>query len=278
MIRVKEVDEQRQHQRVDAKSPEAMFRRRIEQGANCAPFVSEAILQAVKEVFDLEARPEDQLPRIGQLRFVAICASEPPGKTLDQCQKVEVTLTLDAGSADQQVRLEHGVGELRRTRLLRLCTEARDQGGLLSYEDLAFRLLNCGLRTIVRDAETIRARGLYLPSRGQQQDMGPRQTHRAKAVELFLAGHEPKQIARRIYHALSSVENYLTTFARVVVLVEKEYCEDEIAMLIQRSPTLVAAYRQLYLDHREEPAAQQRLQEILKRVATEHPEKRGIQS
>ena len=196
-----------------------MFRRQIEEGANCSPFVSKAILAAVKEVFPIGPEEADHQLGLGQIQLLVVAAQEPAGKPLEQCQKVTVRLTLDAGQDDFQVRLAYGVEGLRRTRILRLTAEARDQGGLLSYEDLAFRLFNCGVRTIVRDVQALRRRELEVPSRGQQQDIGPGQTHRVQAVRLFLLGHQPNEIARRLYHTLGSIENYITTFARVVILV-----------------------------------------------------------
>src|SRR5258705_12987965 len=89
---------------------------------------------------------------------------------------------------------------LRCARSPRLTAEARDQGGLLSYEDFAFRLFNCGVRTIVRDVQALRKRGIEVPTRGQQRDIGPGQTHRVQAVRLYLQGLEANEIARRLYH------------------------------------------------------------------------------
>ena len=160
---------------------------------------------------------------------------------------------------DYQVRLDHGVDGLRRARILRVTAEAREQGGLLSYEDLAFRLFNCGLRTIVRDVQALRSRDIAVPTRGQQQDIGPGQTHRVQAVRLYLQGLEPNEIARRLYHTIGSIENYVTTFARVVFLANKGYGDDEIAFVMRRSSPLVAAYRKLYDEFRAKPAAQRRL-------------------
>ncbi len=82
----------------------------------------------------------------------------------------------------------------------------------------------------------------------------------------FLQGKEPKEIARALYHSLSSIENYVTTFARVVFLAHKGYGTDEIAFVIRRSPALVAAYRQLYEEFRTQRSAQPRLREILARI------------
>jgi uncharacterized protein DUF1670 len=276
MIRTKSIEDQLRRGRLDAKTLDSMFRRQIEEGANCSPFVSKAILATVKEVFPIGPEEADHQLGLGQIQLLVVAAQEPAGKPLEQCQKVTVRLTLDAGQDDFQVRLAYGVEGLRRTRILRLTAEARDQGGLLSYEDLAFRLFNCGVRTIVRDVQALRRRELEVPSRGQQQDIGPGQTHRVQAVRLFLLGHQPNEIARRLYHTLGSIENYITTFARVVILVNKGYADDEIAFVMRRSSPLIAAYRKLYGDFQDKPSAQRRIQEILSRVENPSaPQKKG---
>jgi hypothetical protein len=228
--------------------------------------VSQAILQTVKEVFPISPEDADSSLGLGQIKLLVVAASEPAGKPLDGCQKTTVTLTLDAGLEDFETRQTYGVEGLRRARLLRMTAEARDQGGLLSYEDLAYRLLNCGIRTIVRDVRILRQRDIEVPARGQQQDIGPGQTHRVQAVRLYLQGLEANEIARRLYHTLSAIENYLTTFARVAILVDRGYVDDEVAFIIRRSSVLVAAYRQLYRHFQKERAGQRRLHEILSRV------------
>jgi Protein of unknown function (DUF1670) len=266
MIRTKLVEEKLRHQRLDAKSLDSLFRREIEQGANCAPFVSAAILQTVKDVFPVSAEDNANVLGLGQIKLLVVSAHEPAGKALEQCQKVTVLLTLDVGLDDYDARLAYGVEGLRRARILRMTSEARDQHGLLSYEDLAYRLLNCGVRTIVRDVGALRRRGIEVPSRGQQQDIGPGQTHRIQAVRLYLQGLEANEIARRLYHTLASIENYVTTFARVAFLVNQRYSDEEIAFVIRRSSILVAAYRQLYEEFQDKRAARQRLREILGRV------------
>jgi hypothetical protein len=266
MIRTKVVEEKLRHQRLDAKTLDNHFRRTIEEGAKCSPFVSAAILQTVKEVFPITPEEHQSLLGLGQIKMHVVGADEPAGKALEQCQKVTVLLTLDAGADDYQVRVAHGVDGLRRARILRMTAEARDQGGLLTYEDLGYRLLNCGLRTIVRDVRVLRQRGLEVPSRGQQQDIGPGQTHRVQAVRLYLQGLEANEIARRLYHTLAAIENYVTTFSRVAFLVDKHYDDDEIAFIVRRSRFLVAAYRQLYVDTEGKRGARQRLREILGRA------------
>ncbi len=206
MIRTTAFEARQRQERLDAKTLDSLFRRRIEEGAKCSPFVSQAILQIVKEVFPLQAEDLGKQLDLGQVKLLVAAAHEPAGKSLEECQKVTVLLTLDA-KEDLTIRVRDGVTFLRRSRILRLTAEARDQGGLLWYEDLAYRLLNCGVRTLVRDIAALRRRGLEVPSRGQQQDIGPGQTHRVQAVRLFLQGQEANEIARKLYHSLSSIEN-----------------------------------------------------------------------
>jgi hypothetical protein len=275
MIRTSALEEQMRQQRLGAKTLDNLCRRRIEAGANCAPFVSQAILQTVKEVFPLDPQDTDSQLGLGQIKLLVVAATEPAGKAIDACQKVTVRLTLDAARDDFELRVWRGVIGLRRARILRLACEAREQGGLLSYEDLAFRLLNCGLRTIVRDLQVLRRAGIEVPTRGQQQDIGPGLTHRVQAVRLFLQGSEPNEIAHRLYHTLSSIENYLTTFARVAFLARKGYGDDEIAFVIQRSNALVVAYRQLLTEFQGKRSAQARLRQICDRVQPEENAKHG---
>jgi hypothetical protein len=266
MIRSRAREDKMRRQRADAKTLDNLFRRRIEAGANCPPFVSQVILQTVKEVFPVD--PQQVLGQfgLGQVKLLVVAATEPAGKSLEDCQKVTVCLTLDASKDDFEVRRRRGVVGLRRARLMRLACEAREQGGLLSHEDLAYRLLNCGLRTIVRDIQVLRRAGVEVPTRGQQQDIGPGQTHRAQAVRLFLQGLEPNEVAHRLYHSLAAIENYLTTFARVVFLARKGYADDEIAFIIQRSSLLVSTYRQLLTDFQGKRSAQARIREICESV------------
>jgi len=277
MIKTKFIEEKLREGRLNAKTRDSMFRRRIEEGANCAPFVSDAILATVKEIFPVEPEVNDQQLGLGQILLLVVAAGEPAGKPLEQCQKITVRLTLDAGQEDFHLRVLHGVEGLRRARILRVTEEAREQGGLLSYEDLAFRLFNCGVRTIVRDVQAIRRRELEVPTRGQQQDIGPSQIHRVQAVRLYLQGLGPNEIARRLYHTPAAIENYITTFARVIILVDWRYADDEIAWVIRRSSPLVAAYRKLYDEYQVKPSAALRLKEILARleVPAGSPPKKG---
>jgi hypothetical protein len=125
MIRTKSIEDQLRQGRLDAKTLDSLFRRRIEEGANCSPFVSKAILAAAKEIFPIGPDDADHQLGLGQIQLLVVSAIEPAGKPLEQCQKVTVRLTLDAGQEDFRVRVAYGVEGLRRARILRVTAEAQ---------------------------------------------------------------------------------------------------------------------------------------------------------
>lgn len=265
MIRNTDLDKRLRRQRLDAKTAHSQFRQAIEAGANISPFVSNAILKIAQEVYRIDTDAENNQLDAGQVRLLVVAAAEPSGKPLQQCKKVSVLLTLDAGKEDYDLRVQQDVEAVRRARLMRMAVEAREQGGLLTYEDLAYRLFNCSTRTIVRDIKVLRQRAIDVPTRGQQQDIGPGMTHRVVAVRLYLEGYEANEIARRIYHTLPSIENYVTTFSRVLFLAHHGWKDSDIAFVIHRSTPLVAAYRELYELFKNKDSAQARLTEIVHR-------------
>ena len=56
----------------------------------------------------------------------------------------------------------------------------------LTQEDIAAKLLNCSVRTVRRDIKALAKRGVIVPTRGQQKDIGPGVSHKVEAVRLFM--------------------------------------------------------------------------------------------
>jgi hypothetical protein len=203
--------------------------------------------------------------------MTAVSADEPGHKALSQCKMVPVVLTLYAGEKDHEYRLAQegaqGTVALRRRQIVRMAQEALDQGALLTAEDLAFRIFNCGLRTISRDLKALAEDGIVVPLRSQQKDAGRALTHRVQAIELYLKHYTFTQIRQRIRHSLSSIANYVVTFAVVVAHTRDGHAVDEIAFLVQISPSLVRAYQELYEQY-DTPEYQERIKELIATVKT----------
>lgn len=258
-------------ERTSLKTLDSLFLKNIEDGAKCPPFVSNAILESAKRIYNLGNALENGDPmKPGQIKAIGTLSSEPAGKPLKDCKKGLCLLTLNAGQEDQEVLFRDGVTALRRARLLRITEEAHDQGIDLTQEDLAYQIFGSGLRTIRRDIQALRHQGLYVPTRGQQKDIGPGISHKVLAVQMFLERKTDLEIARTIYHSLKAVERYTVTFARVLVLLEKGLTPLEVAFVVQISERLVNQYRQLLHDYNQ-PPYQERLQEILQKVQEKSP-------
>ena len=249
--------------RVSLKTLDHLFLSQVEQGANCPPFVSSAILDVAKRVYQLHSSTESQEQlKPGQYRVIGILSSEPAGKALEDCRKGQAVVTLDAGQEDREIRARFDIVALRRARLLRICVEAREQGIHLSQEDMAYNIFNCSLRTVARDVRYWRQKGIFVPTRGQQKDIGPGLSHKVMAVKLYLDRHHPLEIARRLYHSLNAVERYTECFARVITLHEQGLNLKEIAFVVQISESLSQQYLDLYR-HYNTAEYRKRLDEII---------------
>jgi hypothetical protein len=122
----------------------------------------------------------------GQITFYAASASEPLGKRLTEIKSVPVHLTFHDRN-DMSILTEKGASGLRKHKILRMASEALDQYGLLTQEDLAV-LLCSSRRTIRRDVKELKQQGIDVPTRGTLQDIGPRVTHKSMVVKMWLEG------------------------------------------------------------------------------------------
>lgn len=252
-----------QAQRMAMKRQSARMLTEAMAGAGLSKWEAEALVTSVEEVYF--ADPELAPVRDGQIRYSCIRGDEGAGKPLALCRKVSVTLTLLAPEDKKEVPgLARGgmSAEVRQRRIVRLVEETREQGGLLTQEDLS-ELLMCDPRTIRRDVTELKGRGVVLPTRGQQQDIGPGVSHRSVAVCRWLEGKEPVEIARLIRHTVASVESYLEKFKRVAWLSrEKAFTTFEIALTVGMSVTSVQTYLELVEEYKDTALLARRLEDI----------------
>ena len=271
--------------RLETKTTEQMFLHSIQEGANCPPFVARAILEVAKSSFNIGDVSTDDFRKIqpGQMKVLGVSASEPPGKPLRECRLAEAIITLDAGIEDQVTRLtsgKHGVTALRRRRLLRITTEALEQNVLLTREDIAYRILNCGTCTVTRDIKYFQKLGIHVPLRGWQKDIGPTLTHKTQIVEWYIKRMQPSDITKRTHHSLEAIERYILHFSRVSYLsfeCRQNLSPSEITFLVGISERLVGEYQNLYQRYNNH-YYKSRLKEIVslaKECSPHHEDKKG---
>ena len=264
-------------ERLKSKTLSARFVHEIEHGLNCSPFEAEAVLGVVQEVYFpfFDELSGQGLP--GKVTLIAVDAEEPAGKPVTGCQKQSVCLTVHRGPEDDRILHEQGPTGFRLARLADLCQEALSQGGLLTREDLAYRIFFVSPRTISRDLEVLRKKepGRLIPLRSTVHDIGPVLTHRTEIVRLALEGKTTTQICNILRHSPGAVANYLSTFTRCVQLAQKGMQVGQIAFLLRRGKGLVQKYLELLDGCRTDKNMGYHLAELLRLGNGEAGEKKG---
>jgi biotin operon repressor len=200
----------------------------------------------------------------GQCFYTAIDRDEPAGKPLAKCRTLRIRLTLHCCD-DLVYRGQHGLAALQRLLVSRVCHEAYQQGALLSQEDLV-RLLYLSRATVQRILAEYRQAGDYIPTRGSYHDIGPAPSPKAQDIRLYLRGFQPTEIAQRLCHHLSSVERYLDDFCRVMGALEAGFEPSAIEHFSRHSQRLIAEYRELYQQFKDQPDYQNVFQAIRRRM------------
>ncbi len=252
--------------RLENKTLDARFKEEVQHGLNCSPFEAEAVVEVVREVylpFIDESSPKGPP---GKSTLLAVSADEPAGKSVKDCAKATVFLTVHRGAVDDKLLVKHGSAVFRRARIADLCQEALSQGGLLTREDLAYRIFFVSPRTISRDLAVLRDAGpdAPIPLRSTVHDIGPMLTHRVQIVRLALSGKTTTQICTIMRHSPQAVSNYLSTFAKCAQLADKGMQAGQIAFLLRRGEGLVRKYLELLAECKTDKNMAYHLDEILR--------------
>jgi len=232
--------EQSAIERLQAKSPEEAIIEQICRDFNLAPFMARTQFEQMRKYF---AEYFELARDVGQMTFLALSGDTPPGRPIAECKRIAVTLTLD--SSDDLEALRSGIAALRRSKIQRLTQEAREQGALLTQEDLA-RLLCTSRSTIKRDITWLRKQGTDVPTRGQVKDIGKGISHKTQIIEDWLAGYTFSQIKQRRRHSIHSIDRYCSDFGRVIRLHEHGLNVGEIRVSTGLSERLIGEYLDLY--------------------------------
>lgn len=244
-----------QARRLAAKTQDQRMINEVVGGTGMSPWEAQIVVDVVREVyFDT---PGNSPLRHGQILYTCVKIEAGAGVVLKDCPMTSVALSL-IDSTDKDVPQ---ADKLRQYRIGRLCEEAREQGGLLTQEDLS-QLLCCDVRTVRRDISTLKKLDIHIPTRGQQKDIGPTLTHKGVAIRLWLEGKEPQEVARHINHSLRAVERYLNHFARAIYCTGRGFGVLQTAFTLGVSLASVHAYLDIHHEHKHSEGVRLRLAEL----------------
>ncbi len=249
--------------RLTSKSTRQSIITQIARDFNLTPILAEAYFTQIAGYF---SRHTEVDLSTGQLHYLAVDENEPAGKPIALCKKVSVKLHLHKPEEDLDIYKKQGLRGLRQHKLLRMTNQAIDQGGVLTYEDLAF-ILTSSVATIKRDMSAMRRKGIILPSRGWRHEMGRGQTHKTQILDLYLSGYQFSDIEQRTHHSETAIKRYIQDFARVVLLHSKGFSVSQIRISCGFSHRLIGEYLKLFNRHRSSPHLKRILQLAKKKGA-----------
>jgi hypothetical protein len=125
---------------------------------------------------------------------------------------------------------------------VRLLKSAAAQGGLLSGAELSV-LMNRSLGKVQQYIRTYEEEtGEAVPLKGYVLDMGSSPTHKGIICRKYEEGMSPPDIARVTSHTLASVDNYLSVYDRIKVLLRKGLDVATVCQAVGKAPRTVAQY------------------------------------
>lgn len=233
--------------RLNTKTQDEQLKVEVVNGTGLSPWEAEVLVDTVKDVY--HSIPGKGPLLAGQMVWTCVSSDAPHGKPLKACEKKTIVLTVHDSDDHAQPLLDPQLSYAANARMRKICRlseEALEQGGILTQEDLA-KVLCTDVRTIRRDIARLRDQHeIMVKTRGVIHDIGPSLTHKGKAIELWLDGYEPVEVARRIKHSLKAVERYLQQFSRCVFLRRKGFTPLQIAMTIGISSKSTEDYLAIY--------------------------------
>lgn len=245
--------------RQEVKTSEGEFMHELLNSYELSFKLSELILQSAKEILLREGTLKE-----GQIEVTVIEIEERAGKTIENLQKKKVKLTIDSGIEDIESRKEFGRTVLRQLRIQRISQEAIDQYGILSQEDLS-RYLSCDVRTIRRDIENIKKRGIEVITRGVLHNIGRGQTHKKKIIGYYLDGYFFADIKLRTQHSVGAIKRYIQEFIKIYMSIQSGITDEtEISTVTGISLNLIRQYKEILNESKRNKIRQEKLRNIKK--------------
>lgn len=180
----------------------------------------------------------------GQVLWMAYDINDPPTYLKTTAKTRMVPVVLDISTPED---IESIIDRKRQARvknkIIRLCYQSYEQGGLLSNCDLA-ELLNLNDSTIASIlTEYERENGKLVPRRATVHDMGTGLTHkRIICRKRHIEGKPSHIIAKETYHSIQAVDRYLGQFDRVRHCRKEGMSPEKTAFTLRCSIALVNEY------------------------------------
>jgi len=223
---------------------------RDELGLGKQPKVAHLLVDEIIAVVESTLVASEHL-KPGQVLLLAPKIGQGPSwgsRRLEDQKLTSVLLTLiDTNDID---RLASGepIHQVRLKRLIRLVTQAYEQGATLSACQLALMTNISPGQVSHQLSKYMEETGEVLPIRGIVEDYSPAISHKKVIIRRHLAGHCTSEIARATHHTPRSVERYIRRFEQVRELARYLGTNPDVevmARILGCSANLVRTYLEL---------------------------------
>ncbi len=249
-------------EQTQVKTLDDIFLNEMQTDFGFTPVVSKAVLERAKSIFK-SGQFDTATVNIGQIRILAISSKEKAGKPLKQCKLIPVTLTVDNGKDDNEIR-NHNISSWRQAIICRITEEALDQEALLTEDDIS-TVLRCSLRTVKRDIKALKDQDIFVPIRGDIIGTGRGQSHKVKIAEWYLKGATYTEIRNRMYHSFQAIKRYIETLGRVVICIKSSFSLSMTSRVVGITERLAKEYVDLYNRYNTEEYSE-KFESILKEI------------
>lgn len=208
------------------------------------PRIAELCAKLVLEVVEAYLQPLENV-RHGQIVWLGVAIDDPPRrhKSTANTRFVPVILDLHTPSDMDQLIDRSETSTRLRTRAIRLCEQAHEQGALLSNVDLGIMLGRADSQIGSLLAAHERASDKVIPRRATLHDVGTGLTHkRIICWKHHAEGKSADQVARETHHSLQAVDRYLGQYDRVRFCQQQGMQPHQIAQVLACTTGLVEQY------------------------------------
>lgn len=200
--------------------------------------------EMILEVVAVHLQPRDHL-RHGQALWLGVDVDDPPTRAKRIADTNLTPVILDVSTVDDlQARIDRKpVDERLRTKAIRMCEQAFQQGALLTSVDLAELMSNDAARIASLLTAYERKTGKIVPRRANVHDIGSGVTHkRIICWKRYADGKSSDKIAHETYHTVEAVDRYIGQFDRVRHCRKEGMTPSETAYTLNCSLNLVNEY------------------------------------
>jgi len=137
-------------------------------------------------------------------------------------------------------------------RIERLTKEAKEQGALLTVEELAAIMNRSTVTISKRIQEYHKEHNDILPLKGYVLDIGRGTTHKKIILELYEQKVAPPDIARQTEHSLEAVDRYIKDYERVKFLIRRGISTTQIQHMTGRGKSVIKQYKKIIKEYHPE--------------------------